>query len=273
MKKNYPLARCAALLLMIVLLSHCVKYPNCLPDNPWHYEITQIKGGDYFSPYDTINITYNSRHNPIQIAGHHITEAYPQYLLGYDPQNAPRVLIGAFYDGNPGFITADKYSCDNKKRVVLDSVFLLGDYDRSSLTIISARYLYYVRKYTYDNQNRVTQTIDKRFLLVDDLVQIITTSYYYNSSGNAYRINKVILYPNQTRDSSDIFPVYDNKVNPHQLHPMWQFLDLDYSKNNAFIADSYNQYGLPLKVPSTKSGSRTFLLFPFTDYEIVYRHQ
>ncbi|MGO4288884.1 hypothetical protein [Chitinophaga sp. RAB17] len=274
MKKNYPLARCAMILLFVVLFSNCVKSPICLPAPP-HYEITGFGAEKYDNTKDTFHITYNSRHNPIHIIGRVITENYPQYLLGYDAQNALKIVIGASHDESTEFEMGYKCVCDNKKRVISDSVFAYGHYDRNTLTIVDARYLFFVRKYAYDHLDRITQVVDKRFLLVEDLFEMRTTSYFYNASGNAYKINTLILYPNGSTVSNDVFPVYDNKVNPNLLHPLWQFFNLDYSRNNPFIADSYNSYGLPVKVPfkNPKMDSQHFLLYPVRAYEIFYGRQ
>lgn len=274
MKKNYSLAHGAITLLFVVLFSHCVKPPIIIP-NPQHYEITKIMGESPFNWTDTIRITYNAQHDPIQIAGQHISTGNPQSLFGYDAQRRLRVLIGAYYDGNPSYEVAHKYICDQKKRVVIDSVFYFGRYDRATLTLLDNRYTT-LRKYTYDNQDRIINVAEQRFLGTT-YTQIWTTHYFYNSSGNAYKINTIVQNPDNTVSSSDVFPTYDDKVNPHQLHPIWQLIDFDYNKNNAFVADSYNKYGLPIHVtaPLDKYGysSMNFLLNSLKSFEIVYGHK
>lgn len=272
MKKNNSLVHSAITLLFVALFSHCVKPPIIIP-NPQHYEITRITGESTADWIDTIRITYNGQHDPIQVAGQHISTGYPQSLFGYDAQHRLRVLIGAYYDGNPGYEVAHKYLCDQKKRVVTDSIFYFGRYDRNTLTLLDARYSS-VRKYTYDNQDRITNVAEQRFPGTT-FSEIWTTHYFYNSSGNAYKINTMIQFPDNTVSSSDVFPVYDDKVNPHQLHPVWQLIDLDYSKNNAFVADSYNKYGLPIHVTATggKYNGLVFLLNSLRSFEIVYGHK
>ena len=272
MKKNSSLAHSAIILLFVALFSHCVKPPIIIP-SPQHYEITQITGESTGDWLDTIRITYNSQHDPVQIAGQHISTGYPQSLFGYDAQRRPRVLIGAYYDGNPYYEVAHKYICDARKRVVTDSMFYFGRYDRATLTLLDTRYNT-LRKYVYDNHDRITDMIEHRFI-GSTFPELWTVKYFYNSAGNAYKISTIVQAPDNTISSSDVFPTYDDKVNPHQLHPMWQLIDLDYSKNNAFVADSYNKYGLPVHVTATgnKYQGFNFLLNNLRNFEITYGHK
>jgi hypothetical protein len=272
MKQNYFLAHRAAILLLVVFFSYCTKPPILIPA-PQHYEITQISGTTPFGWTDTVRITYNNQHDPVQMAGQHISTGNPQSLFGYDAQRRLRILIGAYYDGNSSYETAHKYISDQKKRVVTDSIFYFGTYDRTTLTLLDSRYTS-LRKYIYDSQDRITDMTELRFLNTS-YTEKWSVRYFYNSSGNAYKISTIVENPDNTVSSTDVFPTYDNKTNPHQLHPVWQLIDLDYSKNNAFVADSYNKYGLPLHVTSTavKYQSIVFLTNQFSNFEIVYGHK
>lgn len=272
MKKCYHPAPGAIALLFTMLLSNCVKPPIIIPGQK-HYQVAQLMGEIPFRGPDTIRVSYNSKHYPIQIAGQHISTGYPQYLFGYDDQYRLRILIGAYYDGNPAYELAHKYLCDPKKRVVSDSTFEFGNYDRNTLTLIDFHLLFSVKKYVYDNQDRITQVTEERFPGTS-YTEMRTTTFFYNSSGNAYKINSVIKYSDNSISSSDAFPVYDNKVNPHQLHPVWQLIDIDYSRNNAFIADSYNNYGLPVHISTgAKLSEIVFLLNSFSSLEIAYEYK
>lgn len=42
----------------------------------------------------------------------------------------------------------------------------------------------------------------------------------------------------------------DNKVNIRRTNAVWMLIGLDYSRNNPFMADTYNSYGLPKKTGS-----------------------
>lgn len=271
--KNYPLlARAAATMLFVVLFSHCAKPPVILP-GPQSYEITQLSGLIPSEWNDTIKVSYNTKHNPIQIAGQHISTGNPQFLFGYNTQQALRVVIGAYYDGNPYYEVAHTYLTDNKKRVTTDSIFSFGTYNRPALTLNNNGTFMGTKKYTYDSQDRVTQVKEQRFP-GKPYMEVITTTYTYNAAGNAWKINTSTLNSDGTTSTDDVFPVYDTKVNPHQLHPVWQFVDLDYSRNNAFVADSYNSYGLPLQINFNmpKYQGKIFLLTPFQTLNIVYGH-
>ncbi|HEY9257770.1 hypothetical protein [Chitinophaga sp.] len=272
MKKIYLPAHRAIALLFSILLTNCVKSPIIIPGQK-HYEITQLTGESTAGWTDSIQISYNSFHDPIQIAGQHISTGYPQYLFGYDARHALRILIGAYYDGNPGYEVAHKYLCDQRKRVILDSVFEFGNYDRNTLTLLNSYLLLSFKKYVYDNQDRITQVTEERFPGTS-YTETHTTAFFYNSSGNAYKIHFMVKYSDNSIFSSDAFPAYDNKVNPHQLHPVWQFIDIDYNKNNAFTADWYNDYGLPLHISTgNKFSEIVFLLNSFKSLEITYEYR
>ncbi len=64
---------------------------------------------------------------------------------------------------------------------------------------------------------------------------ILVNTYEYDSEGNLIRPSP---YPPLT---------YDHKLNPQQLHPVWQFIARDYSLNNPTTALHYNNFGLPTK--------------------------
>jgi hypothetical protein len=272
MKKFYPQTPGVIALLFTLLFSNCIKPPIITPGQK-NYKIVQLTGESTAGWTDTLRVNYNSKQAPIQIAGQHISTGYPQYLFGYDARQALRILIGAYYDGNPGYEKAHKYLCDQKKRVIADSAFELGNYDRSSLTLINFYLFLSFKKYIYDNQDRIIQVTEERYPGTS-FTQMRTTTFFYNASGNAYKISSVIKYPDNSISSSDEFPVYDNKVNPHQLHPVWQLIDIDYSRNNAFIADSYNNYGLPLHLSTgAKFSEIVFLLNSFKNLEITYDYK
>ncbi|TWF37418.1 hypothetical protein FHW36_107354 [Chitinophaga polysaccharea] len=270
-KQIYPVLYALAASLLLFNNS-CLKPPIIIPNVPF-FEITRLKGLTSQLFEDSINISYNKKNNPVSLIGSKVQTGYPQFLIGYDPQDRLRIIIGAYYDGNPNFEIAHKYLLDNKKRVTTDSTFNFGTYDRSTLTIISSLYSFSVKKYLYDNQDRITQVINYRYLGTT-YADVVTTTFFYNSAGNAYKINTTVVGQNNVTSSQDVFPVYDNKVNPHQLHPVWQLIDVDYSKNNAFVADNYNNYGLPLQInmaSDPKNGELNFLLFNFVNLEITYR--
>ncbi|NLR60867.1 hypothetical protein HGH93_22380 [Chitinophaga polysaccharea] len=270
-KQIYPVLYAIAAFLLLSNNS-CLKPPVIIPHTPF-FEITRLKGLTTQLFEDSINITYNNKNNPVSLIGSRVQTGYPQFLIGYDPQDRLRVIIGAYYDGNPNYEVAHKYLLDTRKRVMIDSIFNFGTYDRSTLTITTSLYSFFVKKYLYDNQDRITQVINYRYQGTA-YADVVTTTYFYNSAGNAYKINTTVVGPGNTTSSNDAFPVYDNKINPHQLHPIWQLIDVDYSKNNAFVADSYNNYGLPLQINMAgdpKKGELNFLLFSFVSLEITYR--
>lgn len=267
MKKHLSPALGAMTLACSLFISSCLKPPVILPDKQY-FEITGIKGETFAGEKDSVKITYNAKGNPVSLIGSMVSTGYPKFLLGYDAKNRLRVNIGA-YEGIPTYELAHQYVYDQQNRIIADSIFYFGQYDPASLTLIpGTSHATFVVNFTYDNQHRITKSVNNR---VDNMpYHYLTSSYFYNAAGNAYKI--VTQYNEDPPTES--FPDYDDKVNPHQLHAVWQFIDQDYSRNNAFVADAYNNYGLPLRVNTgnDKIPGATLLQFPFKTYEISYRH-
>ena len=63
--------------------------------------------------------------------------------------------------------------------------------------------------------------------------QSSVSNFVYNAEGNL--------------DVPYIVEQYDNNRNLLTLHPVWQFLQCDYSVNNPFPAVTYNSYRLPTR--------------------------
>jgi hypothetical protein len=255
MKKNITTALCAIIAVFTLTLASCSKTGTILTPPPVLPRIVQLKGQIATVDYaDSVIISYNSKGYPISLVQTIISTGYPQVLLEYDNKDRLIALVGAYRNGNPYYEYAKKYTFDNNNKVIADSMFTFGTYiagDPSSIKGTPSR----VTDYFYDSQNRIIKTIGKwASVPVAD-----TTLYIYNAQGNKINSwNGGIL-------------TYDNKINPHRLHPVWQFIDRDYSNNNPFIASTYNIYGLPTNITASQKDPLTFLLFNFTQLEIEYR--
>jgi hypothetical protein len=113
-------------------------------------------------------------------------------------------------------------------------------YNSSGQVMIdSAQYYYtggdsrYEDRYYYDWYGRISKVVSKFYYDVHEAEEVgtVTTVYYmYDRRGNLIR-------PGVT---------YDNKTNLSRTHPVWMFINKDYSLNNAVKATSYNAAGLPL---------------------------
>ncbi|NLR65809.1 hypothetical protein HGH92_15960 [Chitinophaga varians] len=97
-----------------------------------------------------------------------------------------------------------------------------------------------------------------------------TVDYSYNSSGNAWKIQSIleeITSMGIPSDTTVTYPTYDNKTNFHRLHPLWQFIDRNYSRNNSGSISSYNNAGLPTEL----SAPALILGIPFQHTFIRYQ--
>jgi len=91
---------------------------------------------------------------------------------------------------------------------------------------------HYINYLEYDGHGRITKTTIVPIGLPPLPENTIIETYQYNEEGNSLRHNPF---------------GYDHKLNPHQLHPLWQFISRDYSLNNPIAAVHYNNFGLPTK--------------------------
>lgn len=87
-------------------------------------------------------------------------------------------------------------------------------------------------RYSYDVYGRVSKVVSKFYYDRDgspDVGTVTTTNYSYDMHGN-------LITPGAT---------YDRKTSIYRTHPLWMFLNRNYSINNAIPASGYNEFGLP----------------------------
>ncbi|WP_436487589.1 hypothetical protein [Chitinophaga sp. ARDCPP14] len=268
MKRQLLQTLCVMAIAIPLLLQSCLKPPVIIP-GPNHYRIVQLKGiHGYDDLLDSVRISYNNKGNPVSLIATQVTTGYPQFLIGYDNKHTLKCIIGAYSDDLPFFEIAHKYITDNKGRVTTDSTFTIGIYDRSTMTVTSG-YNTAVEYFSYDNKDRIVKSVRKQF--PEEYYGITTVYYHYNAAGNAYKISTVNFWQGQTSPPIDVYPIYDDKLNPHQLHKIWMFNDRDYSVNNPFVADQYNNYGLPVSITAKETHQEfQFLNFNFKKLLIKY---
>ncbi|MCW3467739.1 hypothetical protein [Chitinophaga nivalis] len=248
MKSNY------LLVLLTLILASCVKpAPPTFPPPHKGLKLLSWAGNRvYHYGRDSVKITYNSAGYPVRILRAESGTGYPHYKLRYDRHNRLTDMIEFFYDREQTedpFHAWHKFVHDNKNRIIQDSIYVYGSFGphgelipRPNATYIDDFYMY-----AYDSLNRIIKITRK---VTGPYHDTVVTTYHYDSRGNAYQINVREQGKHSLQNpGSNTYPVYDDKFNPHRLHPVWQFISKDYSTNNPFIAASYNIYGLPTSMP------------------------
>jgi hypothetical protein len=172
------------------------------------------------------NFYYNHFGNPDSVIYEQVGTGEPDFRFIYDNKKRLRETY-AYY--GPGFLSYEqwhKYGYNNKNQIVIDTTYIFGviggNPDEDPHTIKRISYL------EYDQYGRIVK--DSIRSVVPALPDVVK-QYDYDNDGNLLREGFV----------------YDSYFNPHQLHPIWKFLDRDYSINNPISAVTYNRYRLPLR--------------------------
>ncbi|HEU4553040.1 MAG TPA: hypothetical protein VFS25_09405 [Chitinophaga sp.] len=261
MKSVIPLVVAAMLLLTV---AGCRKYPDQLPNYP-HYQVQKIKIDPGGFGEDSAVFAYNAIGNPVSITRGRPSTGAPNYLFRYDAQHRLTDYIGVYANGLV-FETWHHYTYNNHDNIVTDTTYVFGivtDHgpapDPQAPPPYDHLFVGHTTAYEYDAQHRIIRAYD-------DFGQppVSTTRYIYNADGNLAVIRS---YDPYTADSSDVaLTSYDNKVNLHRTHPIWQFLDRDYSVNNHEQVTAYNAQGLPLVIqaPANTEISQSFISLWYT---------
>ncbi|RBL88420.1 hypothetical protein [Chitinophaga flava] len=255
MKKNLFTLFCCSLLALL-FLTRCQKpYPSapCLPP----VKLSKITG---LMPYhaDTLHFTYNALGNPTAILRSFVSTGYPNQLFRYDKHNRLAVVIGAYDTPYYIYEFARKFVYDNAGRIIRDTGFVFGRYNPEGEPIIKTGDTIWIHHFTYDYKNRINKEIAIQLYHHQPAVKT-TREFYYNADGNLYKVHRTEeelppLCNTNCVTASDEYFEYDNNINFHQLHPIWQFIDRDYSRNNPFKATTYNNFGLPVKLGPPSHG-------------------
>jgi hypothetical protein len=220
---------------------------------------------------DSIIFRYNHKGNPISITRMAEAGANGDYIFRYDAQERLTDYAGPCQDGL--FESWHHYYYDNNNRIAGDTVYYFGRVgdqgplpDPGAPKPYDALYIGQTDRYEYDGTNRIVKVI-RTF----NDGNMVTICYTYNKAGNlAKRATTFSTTPEL--NETTVFGPYDNKVNMHRTHPIWQFIDQDYSRNNPFTADAYNAQVLPLKISAAKPEARqAFLLIRYGSLEVEYK--
>lgn len=180
---------------------------------------------------DSAVITYNNLGNPISLIRARVNTGAPNQIFRYDKNNRLTDMIGAYENGTYELwhhFTYKNKPGTNKNLPVTDSIYVFGNISDGPLPEPDYIELRSV-DFTYDNYGRIVQVINKGII---PCYPGEATSYTYNNAGNLTSAGYA----------------YDNKINFHRTHPIWQFIDRDYSVNNAYNQTTYTEYGLPTAV-------------------------
>jgi YD repeat-containing protein len=253
----------------ILLLSSCHKDDQHPNNPPSSCQILQIKNTDASGnisefPNFTADFSYNAHGNPIRIVHADPKVAMPNYLFRYDQKNRVTDVIGYYESSDYGqpFEMWYRLKYDAKNRVIKDSAYYTG-------RIGDNPYNYDTRPgtpsegiYTYDTQNRMVKSFQEGHW---------ESRYVYTSQGNLDSVieRSTIYFPGVI--STFHFVGYDNKVNFRRTHPIWQFLDRDYSMNNHYNTTASNKYNLPNHlVMIDRAYHNEFLKFYLSTLDIKY---
>lgn len=253
-KISFPWLFCG-LIIILWLNTGCRKDGhNNFP--PPHCDILSITGNFNIYPLDSIIFAYNAAGNPTSVTRTFPSTGFPNYQFRYDKANRLTDYITLYPNSNE-FETWHRYYYHGNK-IVLDSIFqfgLLGEIPRPS-PIVPDLFIRGYATFEYDGKGRMIKTVDS----IGWIYGRLTKFYTYNPEGNLVKV--VFVSGAFSEKDSLIISGYDNKVNMHQTHPIWQFLDRMYSVNNPVKAESYNRYGLPLAYGTSTSVKNGRMLDP-----------
>lgn len=176
------------------------------------------------------NFTYNAYGNPVSMTNDLVETGNPNYSFIYDKKNRLIQFIKP-YSGNTGYEEWFKYGYNDKGQIIRDTVYAFGAIVGGIPMPDTARYAY--TDYTYDSQNRIIKLVFY-YYYYHTLHSISTFDYAYDAKGN-------LVNPGT---------VYDDKLSIYRTNKIWMFITRNYSVNNSFTADRYNQFGLPVKLTS-----------------------
>lgn len=259
MKKSRTIQLSLVTVISLMLLNSCHKKNDKLPDVSSLCKVVTITTEDRLIPgteytLDTLHITYNAHGDPAAITRLTTHEVGSEFEFRYDhTQRLTDVISGFFPTPNGGVGFGDWYKLYYANgRIVLDTLFDLGliNGDRPDSLFPQQSLIRQISTYEYDWKGRISRARDYRFRSAwecDNCNFVVDNFFSYNSSGNLDKITMVTQdpYPSAPVTSYILVSGYDNKINVDRTHPTWQFLDRDYSENNNFHADHYNEAGLP----------------------------
>jgi hypothetical protein len=228
-----------------MLFTGCSKHDLCPDWSLQSCQITQMQNStdstNYVDNY-TADFQYDAKGVPLRIIRNPVATGATNYTFRHDNQNRVTDVIGSYGDGSDGdnFEFWFRLKYDAKNRVYKDSSYYVGIVGPNPIKIPGVSQIIIVNNYTYDAQNRIIRAAEEDFFR--------DNHYYYDNRGNLDSIVRI--------GYTVVYGQYDNTVNYRRTNPLWQFLDKDYSQNNAATVTTVNQHGLPTAAifPSDNKG-------------------
>lgn len=225
----------------LLLLSSCQKLMDLIPgQSPKGFRIQSIVYGDNSNGTSKALFYYNKWNNPDSVVFTVVGTGRPNFLFTYNKKNEIREIRESYRNGQ--YEKWHRLGVNTKGQIVVDTIYIFGylDQDPEPANFWNKR----IERFEYDSYGRISKMSDE---FVVPYYPSSTTTYTYSSNGN-------LLLPFSS-------PAYDNYRNPLTLHPLWQFIQKDYSLNNPIPAVNYNSYRLPIQFTTGagSSGDR----FPF----------
>lgn len=210
-----------------------------------HYEvdckiekITEYRRLAAGQPYQitTATFSYNAWGDPTTIILNQVSPGNPHFYFYYDHKRRLTSLIARHSADSVVYYT--RYAYNNQQFIERDTTYYYG----SDINNPASFYMWAITKYTYDSKGRVTKT--ETLYSIDQTQTWYTITYPYDANGNKIRPGVP----------------YDNKTNFLRTNLIFMFINRDYSKNNPYVADSYNAKGLPTyRSPERRPGQLTFM--------------
>ena len=231
--------------IILYTQSSCRKVYDYIHDHPDGHEslcrITQLRLLGAAHERDTFNVIYNSQGDPVSLLA---TNSVPngtnldQYFR-YDHHGRLSDYLVTFTQAT-GVLIWHKYAYP-RNNFVVDTVINYPDNavdGPAPIAGVGPGY-YYIQGWTLDAFGRIV----KWWSIPTDPTQPpgLLSTVTYDANGNT-----PLSRPDLT---------YDNKVNPYRTNKVWQFVYINYSRNNLLQADHsftpvYNDFGLPLNIPN-----------------------
>lgn len=218
-----------------MLLSSCQKlldYYNVRDvEQPPACKITIIAYLDEFFDNNT-QITYDGEGFPSSVI-------YTSYDIGFDYTNS--YTFNYNYDNLNRIVsqTSDWVYSQNQVYYSYEGTSRLPARD----TIPGISGTVYVEDFEYDPNGRIikiTKRVIEQWPDDETVYPTLEFHYYYDIRGNRQENPSNPNYPGLIQ--------YSDKPSLFSLHPVWQIIHKDFSKNNVLNGETFNDKGLPLKI-------------------------
>jgi hypothetical protein len=212
--------------VMVLQLMACQKILEYMPEikAAKHYRLKKMILRTEYTEYEG-RFYYNKWGDPDSVIFGFVATGHANLYLKYNNKRQLIEARGLYSNGL--YEDWHRYGYTGNQ-VTTDTCYTWGDASRDPEP---GNYYYKrINRFEYDSYGRIsTETWD--YIYPESETQV--WAFQYDEKGNRIK-------PYQGLE-------YDNHINIHQLHPVWQFLARDYSVNNPIPAVSYNTAGLPLR--------------------------